>query len=167
MIANSASMISTDANNITAYSNDNRDDRNTAQEETTKGATISKAGRKRGAESSNDVRASSDDDDDELVGWEEEIDIDELIDDAREYDDYNTQVEDEVAMYAESEMIAIAADEAAQRSASEMSEDVCVSTLRDRQKKCPGRKRRIVTVTQWDASARRQMIRQLGQRGVT
>ena len=35
------------------------------------------------------------------------------------------------------------------------------------QKKCPGRKRRIVTVTQWDASARRQMVRQLGQRGVT
>ena len=35
------------------------------------------------------------------------------------------------------------------------------------QKKCPGRKRRIVTVTQWDASARKQMVRQLGQRGVT
>ena len=45
--------------------------------------------------------------------------------------------------------------------------DVCVSTHRNRQKMCPGRKRRIVTVTQWDASARRQMIQQLGQRGVT
>ena len=36
-----------------------------------------------------------------------------------------------------------------------------------RQKACPGQKRRTVTVTQWDASARKQMIRQLGERGVT
>ena len=87
--------------------------------------------------------------------------------DAREYDDFNAQVEEEMATYAEYEMMAVGDDEAAQRSASDMSEDVCVSTLRNRQKKCPGRKRRIVTVTQWDASARRQMIQQLGQRGVT
>ena len=75
-----------------------------------------------------------------------------------------------MAMYADDEMIE-GSDEgggdAAQRSANNVSDVVCVSTLRSRQKKCPGRKRRIVTVTQWDASARRQMIQQLGQRGVT
>ena len=43
----------------------------------------------------------------------------------------------------------------------------CAAKEDVRRQKCPGRKRRIVTVTQWDASARRQMIRQLGQRGVT
>ena len=79
----------------------------------------------------------------------------------------NAQVEDEAAMYAEYEMTAIGDVEAAQRRARDMSEDVCESTHRNRQKMCPGRKRRIVTVTQWDASARRQMIQQLGQRGVT
>ena len=60
--------------------------------------------------------------------------------------------------------------EAAQRSVSDVPEVVCVSTLLEvdkSEKKCAGRKRRIVTVTQWDASARRQMIQQLGQRGVT
>ena len=36
-----------------------------------------------------------------------------------------------------------------------------------RQKACLGQKRRLITVTQWDASARKQMIRQLDQRGVT
>ena len=45
--------------------------------------------------------------------------------------------------------------------------DVCESKQESRKKKCPGQKRRIVTVTQWDASARKQMIQQLGQRGVT
>ena len=37
----------------------------------------------------------------------------------------------------------------------------------DKRQTCPGRKRRIITVTQWDASARKQMVKQLGQRGVT
>ena len=45
--------------------------------------------------------------------------------------------------------------------------DVCGSKQASRKQKCPGQKRRIVTVTQWDASARKQMIQQLGQRGVT
>ena len=49
--------------------------------------------------------------------------------------------------------------------------DVCGSKQASRKKKCPGQKRRkekdIVTVTQRDASARKQMIQQLGQRGVT
>ena len=53
-----------------------------------------------------------------------------------------------------------------ERSASE-DESCVIEQNNKRQKACPGQKRRIVTVTQWDASARKQMIRQLGQRGVT
>ena len=128
------------------------------------------AGRKRSSESRDDERISSDDEDNDSVSWEEGIDIDELIEDAREYDDFNTQVDDELAAYTESEMMAVdyeGGSEAAQSSARNVSEVVCVSEHRSRQKRCPGHKRRIVTVTQWDASARRQMIKQLGQRGVT
>ena len=81
-----------------------------------------------------------------------------------------TQVDEELATYTESEMMVVGYEggsEAAQSSARNVSEVVCVSEHRSRQKRCPGHKRRIVTVTQWDASARRQMIKQLGQRGVT
>ena len=109
--------------------------------------------------------------DDESAGWVDEVDMDELIDDDYEYQ-FNTQVDEEMATYLQDEAIAdveneggteariedtVAVDGAARRAAQK---DV-------RRQKCPGRKRRIVTVTQWDASARRQMIRQLGQRGVT
>ena len=52
------------------------------------------------------------------------------------------------------------------RSVSE-DESCVIAQNNKRQKACPGQKRRIVTVTQWDASARQQMIRQLGQRDVT
>ena len=62
-------------------------------------------GRKRGAESSNGREVCNDEDDDEYVGWEEVIEIDELIDDAREYDDFNTQVDEEMATYTDDEMM--------------------------------------------------------------
>ena len=123
-------------------------------------------GRKRGAESSNDREVCNDDDDDESVGWEEVIEIDELIDDAREYDDFNIQVDEEMATYMDDEMMERGDADAEMCSVNDVS-DVCGSKQEGRKKKCPGQKRRIVTVTQWDASARKQMIQQLGQRGVT
>ena len=96
------------------------------------------------------------------------IEIDELIDDAREYDDFNTQVDEEMATYKDDEMIDDQDKvETEVCSVTDVMEDVCGSKQASRKKKCPGQKRRIVTVTQWDASARKQMIQQLGQRGVT
>ena len=124
-------------------------------------------GRKRGAESSNDREVCNDDDDDESVGWEEVIEIDELIDDAREYDDFNIQVDEEMATYVEDEMMERGDAEDAEMCSVTDVIDVCESKQESRKKKCPGQKRRIATVTQWDASARKQMIQQLGQRGVT
>ena len=93
------------------------------------------------------------------------IEIDELIDDAREYDDFNIQVDEEMATYKDDEMI----DDRDSVEVCSVNDvmDVCGSKQASRKKKCPGQKRRIVTVTQWDASARKQMIQQLGQRGVT
>ena len=38
------------------------------------------------------------------IEWDDEIDVDELINDAQEYD-FNTQVEDEMAAYIDDEMI--------------------------------------------------------------
>ena len=101
------------------------------------------------------------------IEWDDEIDVDELINDAQEYD-FNTQVEEEMAAYIDDEML----DDESGRSVNnerDTSEDQsCVIEQNNkRQKACPGQKRRIVTVTQWDASARKQMIRQLGERGVT
>ena len=88
--------------------------------------------------------------------------------DAREYDDFNTQVDDEMATYKDDEMIDDQDNvETEVCSVTDVMEDVCGSKQASRKKKCPGQKRRIVTVTQWDASARKQMIQQLGQRGVT
>ena len=90
-----------------------------------------------------------------------------LLDDAQEYD-FNIQVEEELAAYVEDEMMD---DESGSRASIDRSvseeEPRVIEQNNKRQKACPGHKRRIVTVTQWDASARQQMIRQLGQRGVT
>ena len=125
--------------------------------------------RKRGAESSNDREVCNDEDNDESVGWEEVIDIDELIEDAREYNEYNDfnmQVDEEMATYMEDEMLEQRDVDAEMCSVNSVT-DECVLKQGSRKMKCPGQKRRIVTVTQWDASARRQMIQQLGQRGVT
>ena len=85
--------------------------------------------------------------------------------DAREYDDFNIQVDEEMATYKDDEMI----DDRDSVEVCSVNDvmDVCGSKQASRKKKCPGQKRRIVTVTQWDASARKQMIQQLGQRGVT
>ena len=127
-------------------------------------------GRKRGAEESNDEEVCSDDDGDESVKWAEEVDMDELIEDAREYDDFNMQMDEELAMYMDSETMEDAKDggrAVEQSSVNVVPTVVCGSEQKSRKKECPGRKRRVVTVTQWDASARRQMIQQLGQRGVT
>ena len=93
------------------------------------------------------------------------------MEDAREYDDFNMQVDEEVAMYTGDEMMETEdnGSEAVGQcsSANDATDVVCGSGQKSRKKECPGHKRRIVTVTQWDASARRQMIQQLGQRGVT
>ena len=95
------------------------------------------------------------------------IEIDELIDDAREYDDFNTQVDEEMATYKDDEMIDDRDNVETEVCSVTDVMDVCGSKQASRKQKCPGQKRRIVTVTQWDASARKQMIQQLGQRGVT
>ena len=81
---------------------------------------------------------------------------------------FNIQVEEELAAYVEDEMIDDESSGSASidRSVSE-NEPCAIEQNNKRQKACPGHKRRIVTVTQWDASARKQMISQLGQRGVT
>ena len=82
------------------------------------------------------------------------------------------QVDEELATYIQDETTSDEeGDEGTRtRAARAAAVDVgvrCAAKEDVRRQKCPGRKRRIVTVTQWDASARRQMIRQLGQRGVT
>ena len=101
------------------------------------------------------------------VEWYDEIDVDELIDDAQEYD-FNIQVEEELAAYVQDEMIDDESSDSASIDRSVPENAPCVIEQNNkRQKACPGHKRRIVTVTQWDASARKQMISQLGQRGVT
>ena len=114
-------------------------------------------------------------DNDESAKWAEEVDMDELIEDAREYDDFNMQMDEELAMYMDSETMEDAKDggrAVEQSSVNVVPTVVCGSEQKSRKKECPGRKRRVVTVTPWDASARRQTddtaIRsQLGQRGVT
>ena len=101
------------------------------------------------------------------VEWDDEIDVDELIDDAQEYD-FNTQVEEEMAAYIDDEMIEDERRSSRSMDRSVSDDEPCVIEQNNkRQRACPGHKRRIVTVTQWDASARKQMISQLGQRGVT
>ena len=131
-----------------------------------KGTKRGKAKLERGGGSSNDNEVY-DVNNSTSVEWDDEIDVDELIDDAQEYD-FNIQVEEELAAYVEDEMIDDESNGSASidRSASE-NEPCAIEQNNKRQKACPGHKRRIVTVTQWDASAREQMIRQLGQRGVT
>ena len=109
--------------------------------------------------------------DDEREEWADEVDMDELIEDDHEYQ-CNTQVDEELAIYMQDEMMDdVEGDEGTRESAVEKAVTdggVRIADQRDAtRQKCPGRKRRIVTVTQWDASARRQMVRQLGQRGVT
>ena len=128
-----------------------------------------KAGRERGAECSNDSSISNDDDE-VPVEWAEEIDMDELISDAQEYD-FNTQVEEALAAYMDDEMLEETGSSegggmAACCRATDECDEMCAIENGGKRQKCPGQKRRIITVTQWDASARRQMIRQLGQHGV-
>ena len=95
----------------------------------------------------------------------------ELIDDGHEYQ-FNTQVDEELAMYMQDEMMDDSEGDEETKTSAERATVVdvgvrCAAKEEVRRQKCPGRKRRIVTVTQWDASARRQMIKQLGQHGVT
>ena len=93
--------------------------------------------------------------------------MDELIDDDQEYN-FSTQVEEELAMYIDEEMLEGAEDaEGATMCKRSADEDVCVVGDRRKGQKSPKKERRIFTVTQWDAWARKQMVRQLGQRGVT
>ena len=80
--------------------------------------------------------------------------------------DFNIQVDEEMATYMDDEMMERGGADAETSSVNDVTY-VCESKIEGRKKKCPGQKRRIVTVTQWDASARKQMIQQLGQRGVT
>ena len=103
----------------------------------------------------------------EPIVWDNEIDVDELIEDAQEYD-FNIQVDAELAAYVEDEMLDDKSGDSERNDKSVAEDESCVVEQNNkRQKACPGQKRRIVTVTQWDASARKQMISQLGQRGVT
>ena len=152
-------------NNDSQYNTNNGTDE-TAGEQVSKGTKRGKAKLERGGGSSNDNEVY-DANNSTTVEWDDEIDVDELIDDAQEYD-FNIQVEEELAAYVEDEMIDDESNGSASidRSASE-NEPCAIEQNNKRQKACPGLKRRIVTVTQWDASARKQMIRQLGQRGVT
>ena len=78
------------------------------------------------------------------------------------------QVEEEMTAYVDDEMLEDESRSSVSMDRSVSEGESCVIARNNkRQKACPGQKRRIVTVTQWDASARQQMIRQLGQRGVT
>ena len=73
-----------------------------------------------------------------------------------------------MAAYIDDEMIDDESGRSVSNEKEASEEQSCVIEQNNkRQKACPGQKRRIVTVTQWDASARKQMIRQLGERGVT
>ena len=73
-----------------------------------------------------------------------------------------------MAAYIDDEMLDDVSSERVSNDRDASEDESCVIEQNNkRQKACPGQKRRIVTVTQWDASARKQMIRQLGQRGVT
>ena len=77
-------------------------------------------------------------------------------------------MEEELDAYVEDEMLDDEDNSSARSDRDVQQEASCVVEQNNkRQKACPGQKRRIVTVTQWDASARKQMISQLGQRGVT
>ena len=77
-------------------------------------------------------------------------------------------MDEELAAYVEDEMLDDKSGDSERNDRSVAEDESCVVEQNNkRQKACPGRKRRIVTVTQWDASARKQMISQLGQRGVT
>ena len=90
-----------------------------------------------------------------------------VINDDHEYQ-FNTQVDDELEMYMQDE--GIDSVESGERMKDGAVNAVATdSFVKDdkRQTTCPGRKRRIITVTQWDASARKQMVKQLGQHGVT
>ena len=77
------------------------------------------------------------------------------------------QVEEELAAYVEDEMLDDESSSSVSMDRVSEDEPCVIEQNNKRQKACPGQKRRIVTVTQWDASARKQMISQLGQRGVT
>ena len=77
-------------------------------------------------------------------------------------------MEEELAAYVEDEMLDDEDNSSARNDRDVPQEASCVVEQNNKiQKACPGQKRRTVTVTQWDASARKQMISQLGQRGVT
>ena len=143
----------------------NRNDMTTRGQVST-GTKRSKAVLERGGGSSKDDEVC-DPNNGKSMEWDEEIDVDELIDDAQEYD-FNIQVEEELDAYVEDEMLDDEDNSSARRDRDVQQEASCVVEQNNkRQKACPGQKRRIVTVTQWDASARKQMISQLGQRGVT
>ena len=138
----------------------------TARAQASKGTKRGKAELERGGGSSkdNDIYDTKNS---EPIVWDDVIDVDELIDDAQEYD-FNMQVDEELAAYVEDEMLDDESDSSERNDSSVSEEPSCVVGQNNkRQKACPGRKRRIVTVTQWDASARKQMISQLGQHGVT
>ena len=138
----------------------------TARAQASKGTKRGKAELERGGGSSkdNDIYDTKNS---EPIVWDDEIDVDELIDDAQEYD-FNMQVDEELAAYVEDEMLDDESDSSERNDSSVSEEPSCVVEQNNkRQKACPGQKRRIVTVTQWDASARKQMISQLGQHGVT
>ena len=86
----------------------------------------------------------------------------------KSWQSFNIQVEEELAAYVEDEMLDDEDSSSARNDRNVSKEASCVVEQNNkRQKACPGQQRRVVTVTQWDASARKQMIRQLGQRGVT
>ena len=130
-----------------------------------KGTKRGKAKLERGGGSSKDNEVY-DINDSTSIEWDDEIDVDELIDDAQEYD-FNIQVEEELAAYVEDEMLDDESSSSVSMDRVSEDEPCVIEQNNKRQKACPGQKRRIVTVTQWDASARKQMISQLGQRGVT
>ena len=67
------------------------------------GTKRGKAKLERGGGSSKDNEVY-DTNDSTSIEWDDEIDVDELIDDAQEYD-FNIQVEEELAAYVEDEML--------------------------------------------------------------
>ena len=110
------------------------------------------------------------------MGWE----YDEMIDDALEFDEIYEGLDDgNIEMYAGDEYVYGEEDDEQDSAVCSPSVNASVNASQcelsaafasgarpqsDKARECPGRKRRIVKVTQWSASARANMIKALRER---
>ena len=116
------------------------------------------------------------DDDDNENEERDEIDYDEMIDDAVEFDEiHGNRNNNDIEMYAgddyvygeeDDEQDSTACSPSVNESQCELSAEFVhgASPQSNKARECPGRKRRIVKVTQWSASARANMIKALRER---